>query len=34
MMGGLIADGGGGITPLVAESEEDVDACFDWVGYG
>ena len=34
MIGGIIADGGGGITPLVAEAEEDVYACLDWAGCG
>ena len=30
----IIADGGGGITPLVAQVEEDVDARLDWAGCG
>ena len=34
MIGGIIADGGGGITPLVAQAEEDVDARLDLAGYG
>ena len=34
MIGGIITDGGGGITPLVAEVEEDVDARLDWAGCG
>ena len=34
MIGGIIADGGGGITPLVTEVEEDVDARLDWEGCG
>ena len=34
MIGGIIADGGGGITPLVAQTEEDVDAPLDWAGCG
>ena len=34
MIGGIIADGVGRITPLVAQTEEDVDDCFDWAGYG
>ena len=43
MIGGITADGGGGITPLVAQAVEDVDARLDWaccgrlgteVGYG
>ena len=34
MIGGKFSDGGGGITPLVAEAEEDVDACFDRAGCG
>ena len=34
MIGGIITDGDGGITPLVAEAEEDVDAYLDWEGCG
>ena len=34
MIGGGIADGGGGIASLVAQAEEDVDARIDWAGYG
>ena len=34
MIGGIIADGGGGITPLVAQAEEDVDARLGWAGCG
>ena len=34
MIGGIIADGGGGITPLIAQMEEDVDARLDWAGCG
>ena len=34
MIGGIIADGGGGITPLVAQAEEDVNARLDWAGCG
>ena len=34
MIGGIIADGGGGITPLAVQAEEDVDACIDWSGCG
>ena len=34
MIGGIIADGGGGTTPLVAQAEEDVDARLDWAGCG
>ena len=34
MIGGIIADGGGMSTPLVAEAEEDVDAGPDRAGYG
>ena len=30
----IIADGGGGFTPLVAEAEEDVHACLDGAGCG
>ena len=33
-IGGIIADGGGGITTLVAQAEEDVDAHPDWAGCG
>ena len=33
MIGGIIADGGGGIAPLVAQAEEDVDARLDLAGY-
>ena len=34
MIGGIITDGGGGITPLVAEAEEDINARLDWTGCG
>ena len=34
MIGGEIADGGGGITSPVAQEEEDVDARLDWAGCG
>ena len=34
MIGGIIADGGGGTTPLVAQAEEDSDARLDWSGCG
>ena len=34
MIGGIIADGGGGITPLVAEEDKDVDAPLEWAGCG
>ena len=34
MIRGKIADGGGGITPLVAQVKEDSDACLDWAGCG
>ena len=34
MIGGMTTDGGGGITPLVTEAEEDTNACLDWVGCG
>ena len=34
MIGGIITDGGGRSTPLVAEKEEDVDACLDRAGCG
>ena len=34
MIGGIITDGGGGITPLVAEAEEDINARLDWAGCG
>ena len=34
MIGGIITDGGGGSTPLVAEAEEDDDAGLDWAGCG
>ena len=34
MIGGIITDGGGGITPLVAQAEEYVNARLDWAGYG
>ena len=34
MIGGIIADGGGRSTPLVAEAEEDVDAGPDGAGCG
>ena len=34
MIGGIITDGCGGITPLVAKAEEDVDARLDWAGCG
>ena len=34
MIGGIITDGGDGITPLVAEAEEGVDAFLDWSGCG
>ena len=33
MIGGIISDGGGGITPLVTQAEEDVDAGLDWAGW-
>ena len=33
MIGGIIADGGGVIAPLVAQAEEDVDARLDLAGY-
>ena len=29
MIGEIITDGGGGITPLIAKAEEDVDAGLD-----
>ena len=29
MIGGILTDGGGRSTPLLAEAEEDVDACLD-----
>ena len=32
MIGGKIADGGGGIASLVAQAEEDADARLDWAG--
>ena len=34
MIGGIITDGGGRITPLVAKAEEDVIARLDWAGCG
>ena len=34
MIGGIIADGGGGITTLIAQAEEDADAHLDWEGCG
>ena len=34
MIGGKIADGGGGIASPVAQAEEDVDARLDWAGCG
>ena len=34
MIGGIIADGGGRSTPLVAEAEEDVDTGPDGAGCG
>ena len=34
MIGGIIADGGGGTTALVAQAEEDVDVRLDWAGCG
>ena len=34
MIGGKIADGGGGIASLVVQAEEDVDTRLDWAGYG
>ena len=34
MIRGIITDGGDGITPLVAEAEEYVDAHLDWAGCG
>ena len=34
MIGGKIADGGGGIASPVAQAEEDVDAHLDWTGCG
>ena len=33
MIGGENADGGDGIASLIAQAEEDVDDCIDWVGY-
>ena len=33
MIGGKIADGGGGIASLVAQVKEDVDARLDWADY-
>ena len=33
MIRGIITDGGGGITPLVVDAEEDVNARLDWAGY-
>ena len=32
MIRGIIADGGGGIIPMVAKAEEDVNAPLDWAG--
>ena len=32
MIGGEISDGGGGISSLVAQAEQDVDACLNWEG--
>ena len=34
MIRGIIADGGGGITHLVVQAQEDVDAHLDWAGCG
>ena len=34
MIGGKISDGGGGISSLVAQAEENVDARLHWAGYG
>ena len=34
MIGGIITDGGGRSTPLVAEAENDVDTCLDGAGCG
>ena len=34
MIRGKIADGSGGIATLVAQTEEDFDACLEWEGYG
>ena len=32
MIGGIITNGGGGIAPLVVQTEEDFDARLDWAG--
>ena len=32
IIGGKIADGGGGIASLVAQAEEDVNAHLEWAG--
>ena len=34
MIGGIIADGGGGIATLVVQAEEDANAHLDWEGCG
>ena len=34
MIGGIIANGGGDIRPLVAKAEEDGNARLDWAGSG
>ena len=34
MIGGIITDGGGGITTLVVQAEEDVVARLDWADCG
>ena len=34
MIGGIITDGGGGIAPLFAQAEEDIDAQLDWTCCG
>ena len=33
MIGGGIADGGGGIASLVTQAEEDANAHLEWAGY-